>query len=118
MDTHDTFAGEMMAMIGGLLSMVFWVWDALSGHNAPIWLAGLSLALITAGLAEYKGYNPWIWLLAGGPIGLLVLFALPKLEDANLTPESRLSKRRLGDAVGGLLIVASVALIVVLSTSF
>jgi hypothetical protein len=58
--------------------------------------------LLAAFVAWKNGYRPWFWLLALGPIGMLVTFFQRDLADAK-TPEERERWERSMDLTGGIL---------------
>ncbi len=75
----------------------------------------LVLCVITAALAGRKGYNAWLWFLAAGILGLLVLAFLPFVnEKSELPMEQRAAKKRTGDLIGGA--ISAFALLLLLIT--
>lgn len=67
-------------------------------------LSGIILVagLITALVANAKGYRPWFWILAMGPIGLIVMVVRKSLDRAT-TPEERERWQAQADWTGGIL---------------
>jgi hypothetical protein len=61
---------------------------------------------LAAFVAHGKGYRPWFWLLALGPVGLLLLLIKPPLRSA-ATPEERERWERRADWTGGILSVGT-----------
>jgi hypothetical protein len=58
--------------------------------------------LVTEVLAARKGYRPWFWIAALGPVGLIVMMLKPNLTSA-ATPEEREAMEQLADWTGGIL---------------
>lgn len=64
----------------------------------------LIVCVITAALADRKGYHYGAWFLAGGVIGLLILAFLPFVNDkTKLSDEEAESRRKLGNTIGGVI---------------
>lgn len=61
---------------------------------------------VAAFVARGKGYRPWFWLLALGPVGLLLLLIKPPLRNA-ATPEERERWEQRADWTGGILSVGT-----------
>jgi MFS family permease len=74
----------------------------------PAVFTGLVLGpgLLAAWIARKKGYRPWYWILAMGPVGLIVILCQPALETAD-TPEDRERWESRADWTGGVLSVIS-----------
>ena len=73
------------------------------------------VGLITAALAARKGYNPALWFLAAGVIGLVILAFLPFVNEKGEHPvEQRAAKKRTGDITGG--VISGFALLVLLAS--
>ncbi len=69
---------------------------------------------ITAALAGRKGYNPALWFLAAGIIGLLTLAFLPFVNEKSTLPEEqRDAKKRTGDTIGGVISGIAVAMLLI-----
>ncbi len=74
------------------------------------------VGLITSICAHLKGYNPFLWFLGGGIIGLLILAFLPYVNGkSQLSEEQRLEKKKLGNIIGSILSLLALGLIVLLS---
>lgn len=68
--------------------------------------------VITALLAGRKGYNPALWLLAAGAIGLIILAFLPFVnEKSQLTETERDAKKKTGNLIGG--VISAIALVMI-----
>ena len=74
-------------------------------------IVALVVCAITAGLAARKGYNPALWFLAGGILGLIILAFLPFADAPGDSEDVQRDKKKTGDIVGGV-ISGVVALIV------
>lgn len=74
-----------------------------------IWVSSFISFLISPFVAWRKGYLPYYWLIACGPIGLAVILCLPGLKSAT-TPEAyeRLESR--ANLMGGTLSIIAVFL--------
>ena len=74
---------------------------------------GVFICVATGLLAARKGYNFFLWVLAGGIIGLLILAFLPfvnnKSDIADADEKSRLASR--GNRVGGVISVIAVLML-------
>lgn len=62
----------------------------------------LLLGLISAIIANFKGYRPWFWILAMGPVGLIIMLVKQSLNRAT-TPEERERWETQADWTGGVL---------------
>lgn len=84
--------------------------DNLAGF-API-LLYIVLPVITGLLAHRKGYNFFLWLLAAGVIGLIILAFLPFANREGATAEENASRRKTGNIIGA--VISAVALLMLL----
>lgn len=74
----------------------------------------LVFGVIMALLAGRRGYNPALWFLAAGIIGLLILAFLPFVNEKSELPESqRQSKKKTGDIIGGVISAISVIILLI-----
>ena len=73
-------------------------------------MLGLSLliAVVTGGLAARKGYNFFLWALAAGVLGLIILAFLPFANQPDLSSDEQARLRRTGNIVAGVLAVLAV----------
>jgi hypothetical protein len=78
--------------------------------------AGLiAVAALMGLLAWRKGFNPLLWLLAGGAPGALVLLLMPTAKAVNLDDATRAKRRRTGNLVGAGITAAALVLAVVMA---
>jgi hypothetical protein len=77
-----------------------------------MWVFGVAIGVVTALLAWRKGYNPMLWFLAAGVIGLLILAFLPFANEANLPSGARDTLKKRGDMIGG--VISAVVVLYVL----
>lgn len=80
---------------------------------------GIAICAVTGLFAVRKGYNFFLWVLAGGIIGLLILAFLPyvneKSDIADEAERRRLASR--GNGVGGAISVVGIVLALALVAS-
>jgi len=67
------------------------------------------ICIITGALAARKGYNFFLWVLAGGIVGLLILAFLPHTQ--KLPDEKRIDAIKKGNTIGTII---SVIVVIVL----
>jgi hypothetical protein len=72
------------------------------GMLVPV-LLWIVISIITGLLAARKGYNFFLWLLAAGCIGLIILAFLPFANKPELAPEEQARLKKTGDTIGGVL---------------
>ena len=75
-----------------------------------MWIIALLVCVVTGALAMRKGYNFFLWALAGGVIGLIVLACLPFANDAK-------HLRVRGNVAGAVIAVLSLTVLAVSLTS-
>jgi hypothetical protein len=69
-------------------------------------LLGLVFGIATAVLAWRKGFNPWLWLLSGGPVALVVCsFLAPARGDGLSAEEAHVRRMRSTRVATGILVV-------------
>ncbi len=73
-------------------------------------LINLALLVVTAGIASQKGFNPLLWILAGGIPGLLIVLCTPSAKEAGIDLSTAIARRKRGNIVGA---VASVLVVIV-----
>ena len=66
------------------------------------------IAILMAFLAGKKGFNPWLWLLGGGLLGLIILLCLPSASKAGIDEPTRLRRTKTGNTVGTVFTVIGV----------
>ena len=71
-------------------------------------------AIIMALVAVCKGFNPLLWLLAGGIPGFIILCCLPSAKSADINGDVRAARARMGNTVGGVISGIAVVLVAVL----
>jgi hypothetical protein len=76
---------------------------------------GIVIVVITCLLARERGFNPWLWVLTAGVLGLVFLLGIPSAKAPGINDEERAKRRRTGDTVGGVISsIVAVLLVVVL----
>ena len=71
-------------------------------------------AIVMAVIAHYKGFNPLLWIVAGGIPGLLILLFLPSANEKGISDEIKEARSKRGNTVGGVISILAVVLIVVM----
>lgn len=51
-------------------------------------------------VANRKGFNPWAWVLAAGPLGLVILYFLPSAAKSRLSQDQVRRRVVVGNSVG------------------
>ena len=78
----------------------------------------LLLFFITAAINFYialrKGFNPWLWVLAAGLLGLIVILILPSAEAEGINDETSEKRRITGNNTGLGISVACLLILVLL----
>lgn len=59
------------------------------------------VAVIMAMIANKKGFNPLLWILAGGIPGFFILLFLPSANAEGISEPTRESRIKRGNIVGG-----------------
>ena len=70
-------------------------------------IVAIVVCLVTGALAARKGYNFFLWVLAGGVVGLLILAFLPDTEKLQDTEQKVALKN--GNITGG--VISAIAVI-------
>ncbi len=73
----------------------------------------IGVPLITGFLADRKGYNFFLWMLAGGCIGLVILAFLPNASDVAGSEDELDQTRKRGNLIGAVLAGVSILLLLV-----
>jgi hypothetical protein len=69
----------------------------------PILLSIVTIIAMSV-IAWKKGFNPLLWILAGGPPGLLILvFMTPSANAPDIDEATRSARRKRGNIVGGVI---------------
>ncbi len=92
--------------------------------SSLIWFLVIAICLVTGALAARKGYSFWLWLFAGGIIGLVILAFLPFVNKGDFSEIERRERTKTGNIVGGVftaialvqLVPRLLALVIVAST--
>ena len=71
---------------------------------------GIVVAIVMAGIAEKKGFNPLLWMLAGSIPGFIILLCMPSASADSLDEETRLESRKTGNTVGTVISVITILL--------
>jgi CBS-domain-containing membrane protein len=78
----------------------------------PLGLA-LLIAIVTGALGARKGYNFFLWALAAGVLGLIILAFLPFANQPDQSPEEQRQLRRTGNTVAGLLAILAAVFVAI-----
>lgn len=76
----------------------------------PLGLAVL-IAIVTGALGARKGYNFFLWALAAGVLGLIVLAFLPFANQPDQPPDEQARLRRTGNILAAILAVLGAVVI-------
>lgn len=83
-------------------------------------LLAIIFLIVMLFIADKKGFNPWLWLLPSGPLGLIILLCMPSANAVGIDEETSEQRKRSGNSTGGVLSVIVAVLLaflfVVLST--
>ena len=72
------------------------------------------VVMVVMGLfAKQKGFNPWLWVLAAGIPGLIILLLMPSATTKGIDEATQEKRRKTGNKVGTVLTVIAVILIIV-----
>lgn len=69
--------------------------------------------IIMAIIANKKGFNPLLWILASGFLGFIILLCMPSANAVGIDDETSDRRRSSGNQTGDILSVVAVMLIVV-----
>ena len=58
------------------------------------------LTFVVMFIAAKKAFNPWAWLLAGSPLGAIVIMALPSADMTKFEPAICQKRRKRGTVTG------------------
>ncbi len=75
-------------------------------------IIGIAVAIVMALIANKKGFSWWLWILAGGIPGFIVLLCLPSVSTEGIDEETRIKRRRRGNTVGSVISVIAIILII------
>ena len=77
-------------------------------------IISIIVAIIMATIANKKGFNPWLWILAGGVPGFIILLILPSAKAYGIDQETADKRKKVGDNTGGIITVIAVILIFIM----
>lgn len=60
----------------------------------------VGVAILMAVIASKKGFNPLLWILAGGIPGFIILLCMPSANARGIDDDTRVNRRRRGNIVG------------------
>ena len=72
------------------------------------------VAVIMGIIAQNKGFRWWLWVLAGGIPGFIILLCMPSAAKEGIDEETAKKRCDTGNTVGGVISVIAIILIVVL----
>ncbi len=72
------------------------------------------VAIIMATIASKKGFNPWLWVLAGGVPGFIILLILPSAKAYGIDEETIEKRRKVGNNTGGVITIIAVILVLIM----
>ncbi len=85
--------------------------------NVSLIVFGIVFGVIMAALAGRKGYNPALWFLAAGILGLINLAFLPFVNEKSQLPVyQRAAKKKTGNIIGG--VISGIAVVIMLISWF
>lgn len=70
------------------------------------------VAIVMAMIASRKGFNPLLWMLAGGIPGFLILMAMPSASADDIDDVTRITRRRRGNITGGAISCVAVTVMI------
>ncbi len=83
-------------------------------------IISIIIMIIMATIANKKGFNPWLWFLAGGIPGFIILLVLPSANAEDIDKEIILKRKKIGNNTGAVIttiaIIAIVIVFIVLSS--
>ena len=77
-------------------------------------IIGIIAAVVMSLIASSKGFSWWLWALAAGIPGLIILLCLPSASANGISAALREKRRKVGNTVGGVISSIAILLIVVL----
>lgn len=75
-------------------------------------LIGIGGMVIMGIVAHAKGFSPWLWILAGGIPGFIILLCMPSATAEGLDEATREERRTTGNTTGAIISVIAVLVII------
>jgi len=75
-------------------------------------IIAIVVAIVMALIASRKGFSWWLWVLAGGIPGFIILLCMPSVSTVGINEETRIRRRKNGNTVGGIISVIAIIIIV------
>ncbi len=76
-------------------------------------IISLIVAIVMALIAHKKGFAWWLWALAGGIPGFVIILCLSPASASGIDEETRMRRRKKGNIVGGVISVIAIIVTVV-----
>jgi hypothetical protein len=71
------------------------------------------VVMIAMGLIAYKkGFKPWLWILAGGLPGIIVLALMPSANAEGIDEATQEKRRKMGNKTGAVISAVVIVLII------
>ncbi len=77
-------------------------------------IISIVVAIIMATIANKKGFNWWLWILAGGIPGFIILLCMPSASTDGIDEETRNRRKKNGNTVGAVISVIAIIAIIAL----
>jgi len=74
-------------------------------------LIAIAVIIIMGVYAYKKGFNPWLWILACGLPGLIILIFMPSAAAPGIDEATRERRRKTGNTTGGVLSLIGIVLL-------
>ena len=75
-------------------------------------ILSIGVAIVMAVIANKKGFNPFLWILAGGILGFLILIFMPSANAEEIDEATRTVRRKRGNVTGGVISCIAIVLII------
>jgi len=73
-------------------------------------IIGIVVAIIMAVIAKKKGFSWWLWILAGGIPGFIILLFMPSASADGIDEETRNRRKKSGNTTGAVISVIAIIL--------
>lgn len=70
------------------------------------------VAIVMALIASKKGFSWWLWILAGGIPGFIILLCMPSASAKGIAEEARIKRRKDGNTVGAVISVIAIIILI------